>query len=488
MNDIRDFHFSIVLAIATADVWQFVAVGFAVHWVCEVLAVRGGVHGASASRGYTSLDAVSSLARWVLRWRRMVDSILNVGLVHLVPSSRVRLLDRRGSVHTVHKVAYILLVGLVVLGLHWVLCLLVGRLVVDADVWVQLVWVGRVSWRCDSLVIGTSVVWSLIVVRPWDIVFLSWLWADSSKSTKSWTSLLVVLMMVVGMEMVIVDHWVSILVTVILVVWSVVIVVVIVVVVIVVGLVVSLVELVQIGSRTLCINCWYLSHYLSVVRVRAVVLLLWSCTTCFVRADFWGTRSSVVVVFVLTCSVRRITVIVPYVEYILIVNYSHFFEEIVKELESFSVTLMQSVSSKLFKFSIGDLFCLFNLSRVQLDLCGVDSSSCWWQEIVIWFHIIWVDITVVIRMMNFLGVILWISSSFVLLCNSTLELGDRTFFKFFPHLLLFFKPGVFGLPLFVDIVVAFHPDTWSFDFDMGRLCIWSCHVKHEVIKIIHIVL
>lgn len=78
-----------------------------------------------------------------------------------------------------------------------------------------------------------------------------------------------------------------------------------VIVVIVVVLVVGLVELVQVRSGTLCINCRYLSHYLSVVRVR-IVLNLVVASAGLVWTDFRRTLSSVlIVVFTLAGPVGR---------------------------------------------------------------------------------------------------------------------------------------------------------------------------------------
>ncbi len=50
-------------------------------------------------------------------------------------------------------------------------------------------------------------------------------------------------------------------------------------------LIVCLVELIEIRTRTLSVDCGYLSHNLSVVRMRLIHLLL-RAPTCFVRADF----------------------------------------------------------------------------------------------------------------------------------------------------------------------------------------------------------
>lgn len=155
-------------------------------------------------------------------------------------------------------------------------------------------------------------------------------------------------------------------------------------------------------------------------------------------------------------------------------------------LKSFPVTLMQSISPELLEFTIGHLFGFFNLSRTQLNLSWIHSSSTTWHNVVIWFHVIWINITIVVVVVHLWNMILGVSSSLVLLSNSTLELCDGSLFQLLPHLFFFFEPCVLCLTLLVDVVIALMSYS-CFCLHMSRFCIArSCHVKHKVVEIINI--
>ena len=109
---------------------------------------------------------------------------------------------------------------------------------------------------------------------------------------------------------------------------------------------------------------------------------------------------------------------------------------------------------------------------------------------MIGLHIVWINITIVVMMMYFLYMILRVSSSLVLLSYSTLELGYSSFFKFLSHLLFLLEPGIFGLTLIVDIVMAIESHGSGFAaFDVSRFRIaWCSHIEHQIIKIICIMI
>jgi hypothetical protein len=52
---------SVVFAVAAADVGQFVAVGLSVHRVREVLSMRRGVHRPPTARSYAPLNAITPI-------------------------------------------------------------------------------------------------------------------------------------------------------------------------------------------------------------------------------------------------------------------------------------------------------------------------------------------------------------------------------------------------------------------------------------------
>ena len=215
----------------------------------------------------------------------------------------------------------------------------------------------RSSWRRDTRVGGgwvccwihyiiTTLVW------PWDIVLLSGLGTNSSKSSESWTSLFImVVMLLMGMQVVVValHHWVSVLCILLR---------------MTVVVLVSLVELIQIRSGPFSINCRYLSHYLAIGISFRCLLRPTSCG--LVWTDFGRTLSSwVLVVLVLACSVWRCPWIVKSnVVHILIIINPRLFKVFVKELEPFSVALVKSIPSKLSEFSVCDLFGFLHLCRV----------------------------------------------------------------------------------------------------------------------------
>jgi hypothetical protein len=210
---------SVVLAVATANVWKLVAVGLSMHGVRKVFAVRSGIHGSTTSRSNASLNAVATLAWWVFWWRWVVDSILNVLLLLAVVlitaiwsiTSRclgMSLLNARCGIHAIHKAADILLcctrvLIVVICRLHGNRSLLIWGLVINADIWVKLIWVLRGSWRWDAWVavawIIVALAHAIVIALTWarDVVLLSRLRADTSQSSKSWASLLVIIMVII---------------------------------------------------------------------------------------------------------------------------------------------------------------------------------------------------------------------------------------------------------------------------------------------------
>jgi len=130
---------------------QLVRVRLTVHRVSEVLSVGRRIHRAAASGGHAALDT-PALAWRVLDGRGVIVSVLNTALVLLV---LVGLLDGLGCVHRIYKVASVLRILANVLR---VLSLLVGRLIVDTDILMNLV---RMVGSCRRRNSWVAAVWIL---------------------------------------------------------------------------------------------------------------------------------------------------------------------------------------------------------------------------------------------------------------------------------------------------------------------------------------
>jgi len=173
------------------------------HRISEVLPVRSCVHCPSAARGNAPLNA-SSLAGWVLRWWRMIDSILvKMSLVCLISSRSMGLLNWTSSIHAIDKVAYIWLSShrsSVVMTWHLNWSLLISWLIINANIRMKLIWMLWYRWRSNArMTAACMIVCSLIVglILIWYISFFSRLRTDSPKSSKSGTSLFVMIVIMI---------------------------------------------------------------------------------------------------------------------------------------------------------------------------------------------------------------------------------------------------------------------------------------------------
>lgn len=142
------------------------------------------------------------------------------------------------------------------------------------------------------------------------------------------------------------------------------------------GSTIGLSKLVQDRPRSLGVDGRYLSHHLAVVRVSAILQLLLVLGRCLGRTDLGRTGTSVwIIVLSLACSVwRGPVIIISDIVYVLVVHNPCFLESILKVFKSIPVALVQTVSSELLHFAIGDLLGFFYLLGVQLHLGRVDSS------------------------------------------------------------------------------------------------------------------
>jgi len=132
--------------------------------------------------------------------------------------------------------------------------------------------------------------------------------------------------------------------------------------------VVCLPKLIENWSGSFCINCWYLSHNLSVVCMRTVSefstssLFSW---TNFLRRSALGSVSMIPVLALARFIWWWVTTSwVALIAILLVVSNSVSSEHISMELQSISVTCVKSISSKLFHFTVSHLFGFFNLSRI----------------------------------------------------------------------------------------------------------------------------
>jgi hypothetical protein len=93
---------------------------------------------------------------------------------------------------------------------------------------------------------------------------------------------------------------------------------------------------------------------------------------------------------------------------------------LLKERESFTITLVEPVSPELLHLAVGDLLSFFHLSGVQLHLSRINCAPSCRDYNVIIFVFIWIAITILIIVDLLLNMVLIISSSSVLLSNPAL--------------------------------------------------------------------
>ena len=149
---------------------------------------------------------------------------------------------------------------------------------------------------------------------------------------------------------------------------------------------------------------------------------------------------------------------------------TNFFQLGLQKINSISITGIQPVSSELLHLSVSHLFSLFNLLWSQLNLTWIHSCVCSSIYISIWFEIVWIHVTIIIRISLWWLPLNWFSStsSSVLLCNSTFELIHRNLFKLFPHDFFFSEPSVFCLTIFSPICIAI---SWTWSLWMATFCL-----------------
>ena len=196
-----------IFRVTAGDVRQLIRISFPVHWVGEILTVRGLSHRGTPVVAHSSCAALNA---WILgaqscnpsntcRVRVRSWSFGGAALVDPLPLIILAVLDRGWRIHT-HEVAQIRIVS----GSTWlpyILCGYVG-IALARHTWIawNVAWVVRVAWGLSMSVAVLRVVqiarvWWLsrgIICRSWHIGFLPRLRTDPPKSSKPWTSLIIV--------------------------------------------------------------------------------------------------------------------------------------------------------------------------------------------------------------------------------------------------------------------------------------------------------
>lgn len=468
------------------------------HVVREVLSMGCLCHWGTAVIAHTScwaLDARisrshschSSDASWVattwLRWTAVVHPI------SVTWGVAITVLHRVWRVHA-HEVAQVRIVslptvstGVLSSNAHcWVIRGIRSSLWRSWVVW-DVAWVVWVARRLSSMarvlrIIQVASIWRLRSAAScaWHVSLFSGLRANASKPTKSWASLVVVVVayrLTISIDSSVVA-WVGIQVIVIRVV-------VIIVVVRISSMImvsnISLTELVQNWSGPFGVNSRYLSHYLSIVSMITIIILL--SLRLFNWTNFRGTSSFIVVVIPIFSSISFVSIIVASQTWIamntvlLIVRYSILFKKHIEESQPVSVISKKSISSELPHFSLSHYFDFLHLGWSKLDLSWVDGAGSSKIRVVGLFS--WIEVTVIVVVVHLRRILFRISGLSVLLSDSCLELMDSTLFKFLTHDFFFTEPWVSILSILIHVGLASCRSWWrlTFTFLSSLLCIRS---------------
>lgn len=165
----------------------------------------------------------------------------------------------------------------------------------------------------------------------------------------------------------------------------------------------------------------------------------------FRRTYLRGTASLVVVVIPILSSVCLASLSIVSKAWIamdtvlLVIRDPVGFQQNVEMSESFSITGVEPISPELPHLALSHELDLLHLSSSKLYLSWVDSARASTQVCVVWLFS-WVQVTVVVIIVQRWWVLFGISCLSVLLSNSGFELVDGTFFKFLTHYLLFTEP------------------------------------------------
>ena len=192
---------------------------------------------------------------------------------------------------------------------------------------------------------------------------------------------------------------------------------------------VILAKLIKYWSRSFGINCWYLGHHLTIIRMVLIILtsyrlLVW---TNFIRA--WTlsgipvfTLNSLTWWIIISQIKMRIDEICRTA--LLIIDNSMFFKDISEIAHSISVISVKSVLSKYFHFVVSNLLGFLNLLWSQLNLGRI---YCSWSSMVGCVHfVVWIYITIITVLFRWRSISIFISC-FILLGNSILKLVDCNF-------------------------------------------------------------
>ena len=125
---------------------------------------------------------------------------------------------------------------------------------------------------------------------------------------------------------------------------------------------ISLTKLVQNWSGSLCVNCWYLSHYLS---IWTAICVLSSALDLLVGADLWRTTFVSVLPLILVLVWWSVVAIDETgCTALLIIDDSCLFQGGTKVVQAVSVTCKESIPSVLSQLAVSHLFGFLNLLRI----------------------------------------------------------------------------------------------------------------------------
>jgi hypothetical protein len=244
-------------------------------------------------------------------------------------------------------------------------------------------------------------------------------------------------------------------------------------------------KLVQNRSGSFGINSRYLSHHLAII---SMIFIEFSSLSLLCWTDLRWTTSFIIMVVVpvlassslVSCSTSWIalcTVLISICNPVLL-------QKIVEVAKSISITCIESVPSELSHLALSHKFDFFHLSSRKLHLSWVDCSRS--SHVTIVRLLSRLHITIIVIIIDRWRVLFGASSLSILLGYSSFELMDSSLLKFLSHYFFLFEPGILLLSFFIHKLRA---STWgcrrlTFAFLVSRFSVWSCHVKHHIIKIV----
>lgn len=102
----------------------------------------------------------------------------------------------------------------------------------------------------------------------------------------------------------------------------------------------------------------------------------------------------------------------------------------------------------------------------------------------------WLHVTIIVVVIRRRRILLSASSLSILLGNSSLQLVDGSLLELLSHKLLFSEPSILLFTFIIDKLCSSVGCCWrlTFTFSSSWFRIWSCHFKHNIIKVVVLLL